>query len=130
MTPCILPWINFSTNTFGRARACGYSDTKSDAKLRDSSIPEQWNGDYFKTIRSDFMQGKWPDNCRRCRYVESLDGISKRMEENGWFYEDNRHLIDQTAPDGTVPYQPPHMDIRVGTICNLKCIHCLSLIHI
>ena len=66
MKPCILPWINFSTNTFGRPRTCGYSDQKTvreaNAKLKDSNIEEQWNNEYFKQIRRDFLKGEWPEN--------------------------------------------------------------------
>lgn len=127
MKPCILPWINFSTNTFGRSRTCGYANqptVKYNPKLKDSTISHEWNNDYFKHIRSEFLQGRWPENCKRCEYVESLDGQSKRIEENKYNYDEYAHLIEQTADDGTVPYYPPFIDIRVGTICNLKCIHC------
>ena len=128
MKPCILPWINFSTNTFGRPRTCGYADQlvvkNSQVKLKGSSIEQEWNNDYFKKIRKDFLDGKWPENCKRCEYVESLNGNSKRLEENKYHYETNKHFIDETEIDGSVPYYPPNIDIRVGTICNLKCIHC------
>lgn len=128
MTPCILPWINFSTNTFGRPRTCGYADQtivkESNVKLKGSSIEQEWNNDYFKQVRKDFLKGKWPENCKRCKYVESLNGQSKRLEENNYHYDTNSHLIAQTAEDGSVPYYPSNIDIRVGTICNLKCIHC------
>ena len=124
MKPCILPWINFGTNTFGRARPCGYSEHKSDVKLKDSSIEQEWNSEYFREIRRDFLNQVWPDNCRRCEYVEKMGGKSKKFDENFHLFEPNRHLIDQTEKDGSVPYYPPHIDIRVGTICNLKCIHC------
>jgi len=128
MKPCILPWINFSTTTFGRPRACGYSDDatikREDRRLRGSDIPTEWNNEYFKQIRRDFAQGAWPDNCSRCKYVEELDGVSKRQDENKFWYEQYKHLIDQTNPDGSVDYTPPHIDVRTGTTCNLKCIHC------
>lgn len=124
MKPCILPWINFGTNTFGRARPCGYSEHKSDVKLKDSSIEKEWNSEYFREIRRDFLEGKWPKNCRRCEYVENMGGKSKKFDENLHLYPPNEHLISMTAPDGSVPYYPPQIDIRVGTICNLKCIHC------
>lgn len=128
MRPCILPWINFSTNTFGRPRTCGYADQKivkdAQVKLKGSSIEQEWNNEYFKKIRRDFLNGVWPENCKRCEYVESLNGHSKRLEENKYHYEANKHLIDQTDSDGSVSYYPPNIDIRVGTICNLKCIHC------
>lgn len=128
MKPCILPWINFSTNTFGRPRTCGYADQtivkESNVKLKGSSIEQEWNNDYFKQVRKDFLKGEWPENCKRCKYVESLGGQSKRLEENNYHYDSNAHLIAQTAEDGSVPYYPSNIDIRVGTICNLKCIHC------
>lgn len=128
MKPCILPWINFSTNTFGRPRTCGYADQKvvqdAQIKLKESSIEHEWNNEYFKKIRRDFLNERWPENCKRCEYVESLKGQSKRLEENKYHYELNKHLIDQTNTDGSVSYYPPNIDIRVGTICNLKCIHC------
>lgn len=128
MKPCILPWINFSTTTFGRPRVCGYSDDKTlkkiDVKLKDSSIQAEWNNEYFKEIRRDFLSGKWPENCKRCQYVESLGGVSKRQDENGFWYETYKDLINQTNTDGSVPYDPLHIDVRTGTVCNLKCIHC------
>lgn len=124
MKPCILPWVNFGTNTFGRARPCGYSEHKSDVKLKDSSIEAEWNSEYFREIRRDFMAGQWPKNCRRCEYVENMNGKSKKFDENSHLYTPNQHLISLTEPDGSVPYYPLQIDIRVGTICNLKCIHC------
>ena len=128
MKPCILPWINFSTNTFGRPRTCGYADQsvvkQAQVKLKGSSIANEWNNDYFKHIRKEFLEGRWPENCKRCEYVESLKGNSKRIEENYYHYDNNAHLLEQTAQDGSVPYYPSNIDIRVGTICNLKCIHC------
>lgn len=124
MNLCILPWINFSTNTFGRPRVCGYSEVKTPVKLKDSNISSEWNSQYFKDIRKDFLDGKWPENCKRCKYVESLGGVSKRMDENGFWYEKYKNLIDNTNSDGAVDYEPPHIDVRTGTTCNLKCIHC------
>lgn len=128
MKPCILPWINFSTTTFGRPRVCGYSDDtvvkKIPAKLKDSDVSTEWNNEYFKEIRRDFLADKWPENCKRCKYVESLEGVSKRLDENGFWYNKYQDLIEKTNPDGSVPYDPPHIDVRTGTVCNLKCIHC------
>lgn len=124
MTSCILPWINFGTNTFGRARVCGYSNCKSNTKLKDSSIEDEWNNDYFKSIRQSFINGEWPENCSRCKYVEDMGGSSKRMSENLMWGQEYSHLKSNTNIDGAVNYSPPHIDIRTGTICNLKCIHC------
>ena len=128
--PCILPWINFGTNPYGRPRVCGYSDVntfKPNPSIRNTEmqIETQWNNEYFKTIRKDFGAGLWPENCKRCKLVEELGGNSKRMDENKIYYEKYKHLItDNTASDGSVDYIFPHIDVRTGATCNQKCIHC------
>ena len=161
MKPCILPWINFGTNTFGRPRICGYSDIESqwkkmfsdrnlpwpptpidetpkhilksdfakefkkwNDKLENSTIEEQWNGIYFKNIRKSFLNNEWPENCKRCKHVEELNGVSKRMDENHMWFDKYEELIENTDKDGGVNYQPLHVDVRTGTVCNFKCIHC------
>jgi MoaA/NifB/PqqE/SkfB family radical SAM enzyme len=128
LKPCILPWINFSTNPTGRPRVCGYSDMKTvksvNTSLKVSTIEAEWNNDYFKKIRADFINGKWPENCKRCEYVEKLGGHSKRLDENIAYYEKYKHLIEQTSADGSVSVLPRHIDVRTGTTCNQKCIHC------
>ena len=135
MKPCILPWINFGTNTFGRPRVCGYSDIESQLKtfmkwppsenfitnytLEHSTIEKEWNNEYFKRIRESFLNDEWPANCNRCKHVEEQGGVSKRMRENHMWYDQYEHLIQED-----VNYQPPHIDVRTGTVCNFKCIHC------
>ena len=144
---CILPWINFGTNIYGRPRVCGYSDIEAqwkhlfeqrgipwpptkyedtpreiiesefgkefltyNGKLENSSVKELWNNIYFRSIRE---AKDWPPNCNRCKHVEDLGGQSKRMDENHmWNY-----------PQEKTEY-PLHIDVRTGTVCNFKCIHC------
>ena len=110
MKPCILPWINFGTNTFGKPRVCGYSS--------ETSNEWDFNSQYFQDIRSSFLKGEWPNNCKRCRHVEELGGTSKRMDENHMWYDQYKHLIGQEVDT------PPHLDVRTGSVCNFKCIHC------
>ena len=135
MKPCILPWINFGTNTFGRPRVCGYSDIESQLKtlmdwpppenfikdytLEHSTIEKEWNNEYFNSIRKKFLNDEWPENCSRCKHVEDQGGVSKRMRENHMWFEQYKHLIKEQ-----VDHQPPHIDVRTGTVCNFKCIHC------
>jgi hypothetical protein len=161
MIKCILPWINFGTNTLGRPRVCGYSDFQAQwkkifedeglswppppesevpehlkesefgkewvqwrDKLENSDISQQWNGRYFRDIRKAFMSGEWPENCNRCKYVEESGGTSKRMDENHLWHDKYKGWLKSTLESGRVLYQPPHVDVRTGTVCNSKCIHC------
>ena len=93
-------------------------------KLDNSSIEDQWNGLYFKEIRKSFLNNEWPENCNRCKHVEELNGVSKRMDENHMWFDKYEHLISHTMDDGDVNVHPFHIDVRTGTICNFKCIHC------
>ncbi len=123
-TPCILPWINFSTNPFGRSRPCGHSVKKSEKSGRGDSVKAQFNSPLFKEVRQDFLNGKWPENCRLCEYVEShTPGLSKKSMDD-FFYNQHKDLLGQTHADGSVDYFPKQIDIRISAQCNLKCIHC------
>ena len=93
-------------------------------RLQNTTVEYEWSGEYFNDIRKTFLRGEWPENCKRCKHVESLGGTSKRMDENHMWYDKFKHLIDSTNDDGTVNYLPPHMDVRTGSVCNFKCIHC------
>mgnify|MGYP003641794547 FL=1 len=149
---CILPWINFGTNIYGRPRVCGYSNINAqwkhmfekrglpwpptkiedtpkeilesdfakefqtwNGKLEKHGVKEQWNNIYFREIRETFLNGEWPANCGRCKHVEELGGKSKRIDENDMWHDEN--LIAETE-------YPKHIDVRTGTVCNFKCIHC------
>lgn len=158
MKPCILPWINYGTNTFGRTRVCGYSDYDAQwkkmfedrncewppttppkhmigskfqkdylswlHKLQNTTLDYEWNSEYFNDIRKTFLKNEWPENCKRCKHVEDTGGESKRIHENHMWFDKYKHLIEETNDDGTVNYLPPHIDVRTGTVCNFKCIHC------
>jgi MoaA/NifB/PqqE/SkfB family radical SAM enzyme len=124
LKPCILPWINFGTNPFGRSRPCGYSSEKSEVKVQDSSISEQFNNSLFRQVRLDFLSGQWPKNCQRCEYAEKSNSAQSKKASEEIYYQQHSHLIESTSVDGFVKNFPKHIDIRLGTLCNLKCIHC------
>ena len=114
MKPCILPWINFGTNTFGKPRVCGYSSKTSD----------KWdfNSKYFKDIRKSFLNNEWPENCERCKHVEELGGTSKRMDENHMWYDEYKHLIGKfillPLTDREIPIiGDEFVDMEFGTGC-------------
>jgi len=122
--PCIIPWVSFSTNTFGKSRPCGYSAFKSIRPLGSSTITREFNGEVFRTVRREFLSGQWPKNCDRCKYMEQTESTpSKRAMEKAR-YPELAALIARTSSDGSVKHFPEEIDIRLGSVCNLKCIHC------
>ena len=124
-TFCSLAWTSLGMNPHGRVKVCGRSQANvKNPSLKKMSIEEAWNSDYYKKIRLDMLEGKKNSNCERYYIQETLGGLSKRMESNlmtEFLEEDARHL---TKKNGAVDIAPRHIDLRVGNICNLKCVHC------
>jgi MoaA/NifB/PqqE/SkfB family radical SAM enzyme len=112
-------------NPFGRVRACGRSVPNLDnPSLKDISIAEAWNSDYYKQLRLDMLAGLPNKNCEKCYLQEQLGGYSKRMQINDTTSFDINYYKNKTAADGSTTIAPSRIDIRVGNICNLKCVHC------
>ena len=93
-------------------------------KIKDSTVAREFNDPLYREVRREFMAGRWPSNRGRCRRLAGgQPGKSKKASERPVF-ELYRDLIAKTAADGSVGHFPKQIDIRLGTICNLKCIHC------
>ena len=76
--------------------------------------------DFFKDpslikIRTDFLNGVKPVECRSCWHKEANNTPSRRQGSNQW-YEDNQ-LDSETE-------ELIRIDYWVGNTCNLKCVMC------
>lgn len=112
-TICPLPWTSISMNPHGTVRACGRSKPQNSPSLKKVSIQEAWDSDYFESLRKDMLNGVRNSNCANCYKQEDLGGVSKRKEvlkKYDYDFTENKKLLE--------------LDIRVGNICNLKCVHC------
>ena len=124
-TFCPLAWTSFGMTPLGRVRICGKSRPNfKNPHLNDVSIETAWNSDYYRQVRLDMLSGRQNPNCEKCYTQENLKGQSKRLEENQRFLFSKKEAEKITNSDGSVVIPPRQMDIRVGNICNLKCIHC------
>jgi MoaA/NifB/PqqE/SkfB family radical SAM enzyme len=142
-TFCPLPWIHLATRPNGDVRLCctanasgaGETDIKDTGlvkhdgrimNLQHDTISEVWNSSYMKTVRLQMLDGKTPDSCTKC-YKEEKSGItSKRQWETEVWKErlDIPTIIEATAEDGSMPVSIPYFDLRLGNLCQLKCIMC------
>jgi len=140
---CPLPWIHLATRPNGDVRVCctanasgaGEDDDKTAGlvkkdgiamNVRDHTIEEVWNSDHMRRTRLQMLNNKVPESCRKC-FEEEAKGIkSKRnWETEVW----NRRLdidsiVSQTQFDGSLPVNIPYFDLRLGNMCNLKCVMC------
>lgn len=142
-TLCALPWIHLATRPNGDVRLCctanasGAGDVDEKViglvkkngvslNLRNNSLEEIWNGDQMKQTRLAMLRGEVPDSCKKC-FVEEANGIvSKRQWETEVWKErlDLPSIIKTTDTDGSLPVNIPYFDLRLGNMCQLKCVMC------
>lgn len=142
-TFCPLPWIHLATRPNGDVRVCctanasgaGVVDSKEEGlvkqdgvtmNLRDHTIEEVWNSQQMRYTRLQMLRGEIPESCKKC-FVEESNGIdSKRVWETKVWKErlDLESIVEQTRDDGSLPVNIPYFDLRLGNLCQLKCIMC------
>lgn len=148
-TFCVLPWLHLASHPHGGITLCcnanheyGVSRSRNKTSnsndnprstdgdqfldLKNQSIQEIMNGDTFKEVRLQMLEGKKPYACLRCYKEESIGIVSKRVKENR---EYPHFTIEQakslTAPDGTIAnINLEFVELRLGNICNVKCRTC------
>lgn len=125
MKKCILPWIHLEATATGVAMPCCLYKEKilihgKSANFSEFSIREVWHSDYMENLRKDFLNGKEPVGCKICWETESIGKKSKRQVSNEQF----KHHFNRFNE----PLQNPvYLDLKLGTVCNLKCRTCSSL---
>lgn len=142
-TFCPLPWIHIATRPNGDVRVCctanasgaGDIDNKEiglvknngiTMNLRDHTIEEIWNSDQMKTTRLQMLNNIIPNSCKKC-FEEETKGIKSKRYWETEVWKDRLNLdsiVSQTASDGSLPVNIPYFDLRLGNMCNLKCIMC------
>jgi organic radical activating enzyme len=136
---CPLPWTHVGIKNNGILRMCSHSQSGSNGNtvlLKDkialtadsfANIDDVLNCNTLKQVRTDILNGVWPEQCKRCE-VDSLTGINSRNE-----WETKRHLgvftledaINSTKEDGTITNTKlVSLDLRIGNQCNLRCVMC------
>lgn len=143
-TWCPLPWIHIATRPNGDVRLCATANAsggvgttevkdagivKIDGKLlnlRDNTIEEVWNSEYMRGVRLAMLRGEQPSSCMKCYNEERLCINSKRQwETDEWSQRVNfDELIAKTRIDGSLPLDIPYFDLRLGNMCQLKCVMC------
>jgi hypothetical protein len=142
-TICPLPWIHLATRPNGDVRLCCTANAsgagKEDVKdaglvktngrimnLQQDTIIQVWNSDYMKNVRLQMLAGEAPSSCTKCYQEESKGIVSKRQWEKEVWKDriDVESIIKATKADGSLPVNIPYFDLRLGNMCQLKCIMC------
>jgi hypothetical protein len=142
-TICPLPWIHIATRPNGDVRLCATANASGSGKqadkeaglvtnngttlnLRQHTIEEVWNSDYMRNVRQTMLAGDRPNSCLKCYKEEDIGINSKRLWETAEWKDriDIDSIVNQTKDDGSLPVNIPYFDLRLGNLCQLKCIMC------
>lgn len=137
-TICAIPFVSMEVGNNQNFRFCCIARgpeadlSKDGRKLRPGidTIADAWNNDEMKDIRRKMINGEPVDACGVCRFRESIGKTSNRQHSiNEWSWllgkQNLEALISKSADNGYVVDTPPvYLDLRLGSICNLKCRMC------
>ena len=132
---CILPWIHLHGNITGDYKVCCFSEGAIEEGedshtlgTHTESIQKVWNGDKYKQIRKDFLEGKVPVQCQKPCYDKELQGGYSPRQDLNYRWEEYQYLQNPefTKKDGSFTNSPIYLDIRFGNICNFRCRMCGS----
>ena len=142
-TFCPLPFVHLATRPNGDVRVCctanasgaGIDDNKGaglvtedgvNMNLREHTIEQVWNSKFMRDTRLQLLNDQVPTSCTKC-FQEEANGItSKRQWETEVWNEqlDMDAIVSSTASDGSLPVNIPYFDLRLGNMCQLKCVMC------
>jgi len=95
-TFCPIPWIFQAVRANGDIRVCCQANvTKNKGVIRKEDgtaynagidvLQDARNADFMKIIRSNMLNGKWSEECGRCRSEEENGLNSRRQyEQQNW----------------------------------------------
>ena len=123
-TFCIYPFTHLATKTDGTFKLCCRSDKISSAE--NTSAIEIWNGSKYKEIRRQLLNDEKPKECEACWSVEKFGTRSMRQRalRKSSHYSDRLSLLKDVDEEGTVPFLPKSIELKLSNLCNLKCRMC------
>ena len=122
---CSLLWSHISNEPLGHVRTCCIAkervtdDDGNDFTLGSTSVRDIFHSNYYKNIRQEIRDGKFPDNCEPCWREEKNGKKSKRQIYNEyaeWRFDPIDYSVE--------PDMPHDMQLILSTTCNLKCRSC------
>ena len=120
---CILPFTHLATHPTGGVTPCCESKLKAETDSKElqlgiNTLDEIRNSDSFNELREAMLTGKKHSACEFCYNREAASLESKRNRENK-YYEIDWTKIEEYK---TLPLYS--IELRLGNVCNAKCIIC------
>jgi hypothetical protein len=122
---CVLPWVHTEFTTDGTANPCCLYKGNPMGNLKQENFLDVWNGEPYKNLRREFLEGKQPSGCAMCWEGEEAGYQSKRLQDNKRFAKELEEIKERQSFIATDT--PKYLDLKFGTLCNLKCRTCGSI---
>lgn len=125
-----------ATGAMGRFRHCCFSPIDmTDEKghpliLGRENFQEAWNSHYMRSVRRKMIEGKPVKGCEACYEIEAIGEKSHRKINNeDWSFKlstaNIRKVVDNSVKEDFEVHQNfLYLDLRLGSLCNLKCRMC------
>jgi len=122
---CIIPWTHLFGAINGEYKICCFSEYWSPVLGNHlDEIDDVWNGDAYKQVRRDFLQGKKIPACEKACYEKERLGSQSHRQNINENYAHFQKLQELTRPDGSIKNYPVYLDVRFGNTCNFRCRMC------
>ena len=144
---CPLPWNHIASHPAGYVTLCCEADhtglrsasyditdptifdgQPSFYNLKFHNLTDVMNSDSFKAVRLKMLNGEEPEPCKGCYRKEERGLESKRTRESKNFPTMTEELARTiTQEDGSITPRFEFVELRLGNICNLRCVTCNPL---
>lgn len=129
-TFCVIPFKRIYTTNNGFWQHCCFGPVLMEDQdgeyfsMTKHSLDEVWNSNYMKELRVDLINGVKNKKCDYCWERESKGAYSHRLKSNNNIKFDDQDLVEVLNNHGQYNQMPTGINIKLGNLCNLKCIMC------
>lgn len=131
-TFCKIPFNHINSSPNGHYKLCcaSYPVILHEGEyfsIIEVGIEEMWNHEYYKTLRMDLINGVRNSHCDNCWKIEDAGGFSYRQKSLKDVVLDDSVVEEAYNNNGHITSLPRYIDLKIGNLCNLKCIMCNQL---
>lgn len=118
---CALPWTSVHYRPTGVIAPC--CDFDLDDMFVGTNVEEYKNSNQLKKVKQQFLKGKWPKGCDKCKKQEEQTGHSRRLQESNNYLG---HIeAEELTPDNLLTAKKYfYLNLGLNNKCNLGCIMC------
>ncbi|MBY0383697.1 twitch domain-containing radical SAM protein [bacterium] len=124
---CTLPFVHICNRSDGYFLACCHADgvvTDNDGAPfeinKGHTFEQVFQSNYMNSLRASMLKGARDERCRMCWKLEDLGLNSKRLHDGNRYLDKTIERINNNDSR----FMPLSWDIKLGTLCNLKCRMC------